>query len=243
MDGDIFLVQNGVNLGFGAGVNVGLHFALSQSDMTHAWVLNNDTEVSRNSLREMLIEIECAPDRGICGSKLVSFSERSRIQGVAGIYRPMFCRVSEYGRGVEVDSEADDQLDVARFDYVIGASMLFKRSFLMDVGLFGEEYFLYFEELDLAFRAKKKGYSQCVSLKSIVYHKEGASARKGGGVVSDYYANRSRLIFTKKYNKNYVLTVRLWLVASFFKRILMLDIRKAYNLWAILIGIDTVLEK
>ena len=52
--------------------------------------------------------------------------------------------------------------------------MLSSRVFLEDVGLMEESYFLYFEELDWAMRAKKAfklGYAR----ESVVYHKEGAS--------------------------------------------------------------------
>jgi len=79
-----------------------------------------------------------------------------------------------------------------------------RRSFLEQVGLMNEEYFLYFEEIDWSTRAKGR-YALAYSPSSIVYHKEGASIgsgqrRKDRSLVSERYAARNRIAFTKRYS-------------------------------------------
>jgi GT2 family glycosyltransferase len=51
----LILIDNGENLGFAGGNNVGLRYALSQRDMTHTWILNNDTLVDPASRRLAVI--------------------------------------------------------------------------------------------------------------------------------------------------------------------------------------------
>jgi GT2 family glycosyltransferase len=87
--------------------------------------------------------------------------------------------------------------------YVVGASMLVRRSFLEQVGLLNEEYFLYFEELDWAIRALGR-FTLAYSPLSVVYHKEGrsigsSSRREERSSASERYAARNRIIITKKY--------------------------------------------
>ena len=90
-----------------------------------------------------------------------------------------------------------------QMDFVIGASMLASRPFLENVGLMEESYFLYFEELDWAMRAKGKfklGYAR----ESVIYHKEGATIgstdRMKRSLVSDKYLSRTaEYLFTRRF--------------------------------------------
>jgi GT2 family glycosyltransferase len=88
-------------------------------------------------------------------------------------------------------------------DYVVGASMLISRAFLETVGLMEEDYFLYFEELDWALRAKGR-FRLTYCPNSIVYHKEGgslgsSSTPRNRSVTSEYYWTRNRIHFTMRF--------------------------------------------
>ena len=66
-----------------------------------------------------------------------------------------------------------------------------------------ESYFLYFEELDWAMRARGK-FDLAYARDSVIYHKEGASIgshsdRRKRSVASDQYLSRSRVLFTKRF--------------------------------------------
>jgi hypothetical protein len=79
--------------------------------------------------------------------------------------------------------------------------MLVSKQFLQQIGLMEEDYFLYFEEIDWAMRAKDQ-FSLCYAPDSIVYHKEGGSIGTNyaepqkKSLTADYYGLRSRLKFT-----------------------------------------------
>ena len=108
-------------------------------------------------------------------------------------------------------------------DYIAGASLLVSRALLRDVGLLSERYFLFYEEIDLAVRAKGR-YSLAYAHESIVYHKEGrATGARSDPVrksaLADLYGCRSRLLFTRAYFPVALPTVYLGLLAVVVNRL------------------------
>lgn len=208
----IFLIQTGKNLGYSGGNNVGIRFALNQDDMQYVWLLNNDTEVDPDSLYHLISRCESDKRIGICGSKLIYNHNRSRLQGLGGIYNPWLGTTYHYEAYASSDTIYDDMIVSAAIDYVIGASMMLTRELITTVGLLCEDYFLYFEELDLSLRSKGL-FKIAVATKSIVFHKEGGSI--GGqkkSDLADYYAIKNRLLLSSKFFKKYFPFVWLSLV-------------------------------
>lgn len=193
-------IQTGANLGFAGGNNVGLRYALGDQSCDYFWLLNNDTVVEPGSLSSMVRLMQSRPEIGLCGSLNLSYYNPCQVQAEGGkpyciwtarVHTPPMRMVDE------LDSHA------AAMDFVIGASMLASRTFLERVGLMEESYFLYFEELDWAMRAKGKfelGYAR----ESVIYHKEGATIgsnyhRMKRSLLSDHYLTRNRVLFTKRF--------------------------------------------
>lgn len=204
----VYLVQTGENLGYAGGNNVGIRLAMNQADMRYVWVLNNDTEVEPDSLYELLDRCEKDSGIGICGSRLVYDHDRTKLQGLGGVYNSWFCRTKHYAAFMDSQTTFDDDSVSKQIDYVIGASMILTKPLLEKVGLLCEDYFLYFEELDISLRAK--GFFKIgVATKSIVYHKEGASTESGKSDLADFYSIKNRLLVTKKFKRKKILTV--WL--------------------------------
>jgi hypothetical protein len=126
------LIQNGDNLGFAAGNNVGLRYALSDPDCQFFWLLNNDTVVERESLSAMLRLMQQRPEIGLCGSLNLSYHCPREVQAQGGrTYRRWTARVRT------PPPLTVDELDAhpATMDYVTGASMLASRDFLQTVVL------------------------------------------------------------------------------------------------------------
>jgi GT2 family glycosyltransferase len=218
------LIQCDENLGFAGGCNVGLHYALARGEADYCWLLNNDTVVEPDALTHLAARIQQQPQVGICGSTVLFYHDRNRIQALGGGH---YCRWIglpwHYGRFTRWGSTIDPQRAEAWMNYVEGASMLVSRKFLDDVGLLSEDYFLYFEEADWAIRAEGRfrlGYAP----KSIVYHKVGGSigtscnpARMS--YTSDYYNIRNRLLFTRRFYPYALPTVRLVIVGALLLRL------------------------
>jgi len=227
----IYFIQTGQNLGYAGGNNVGMKFAAKQDDFKYAWLLNNDTEVEPDSLYELLERCKKDPVIGICGSKLVNYESRGLIQGLGGVYRPVFCRVKIYAANEESSRIFDDDITEKKIDYVIGASMLIDERVIHSIGMLDEGYFLYYEELDLAVRASKF-FKISSAQKSIVYHKEGGTI--GKTELADYFSLRNRIKFTLKHNKRYLPTVWLGLIGSLLNRVKQGEFRKAKHILMIM---------
>ncbi len=200
----VSIIQTGANLGYAGGMNVGLRYALLDRSVEFFWVLNNDTVVERQSLRALVERTKGREDIGICGSSLVLYHDRSRIQAFGGAsYNPWLARSRAIGFNALVSDIPDvPELVEKRLAYVIGAAMLVSRRYIEEVGLMDERYFLYSEEHDWAHRGREKfklGYAP----RSIVYHKHGATigtAASGGSNLSLFYLFRNKLAFTRSHH-------------------------------------------
>jgi GT2 family glycosyltransferase len=200
----IILISTGANLGFAGGNNIGIRYALSDSNCAYVWILNNDTTVHPDSLNALVTHAQLDPNVGICGSKLIYYYQRDQVQAWGGgKYNKWFGVADNLGMGSAIELKVD-ALEVEKtLDFVMGASMLVSRSFINDLGLMNEQYFLCFEELDWIVRAKGK-YKLGYADRSIVYHKEGGSTGNNSdkyqrSYLSDYYNQRSYILFTRTY--------------------------------------------
>lgn len=231
-----YLIQTGSNLGFAGGNNVGLRFALNQNDMSHVWILNNDTVVEPSALSALTNKVSTDNTIGLCGSRMIYFHDRDKLQGIGGQYKPLLATTRHVAEGEAADTVFDERFIEKELDYVIGASMLITRACLKDVGLLCEDYFLYFEEFDYCQRLASRGYTFSIATDSWVYHKEGGSTESGRSVVSDFYQVRNRLIITKKYYPKYYFFVYFSIFGVLLNRLRRKEFKKASNVIKIIIN-------
>lgn len=218
----LVLIQNGANLGFAGGNNVGVRMALRDPNCAFVWLLNNDTVVAPDALSQAVARMTADDHIGLCGSTLIYYHERDKVQALGGaIYSPLKGRSHHVGAFSLPANVPLSPLEIEKsLSYVIGAAMLVRRAFIEQIGLMREDYFLYFEEIDWATRGKKQfrlGYAPL----SLVYHKEGASigtSASGGSALSLYYLYKNRLKFTQRFYASYLPTVivmSLWEVMKY----------------------------
>lgn len=220
-DERVVLIRNGANLGFAAGNNSGIEFALRQPECQFVWLLNNDTAADAGALKALVSVFNGNPAIGTCGSRLVYFHSRDRVQALGGgVYDRWFSLARHVGENMPTEQSA--AVRQVKIDYPCAASMLISRAFLEDVGLMSEDYFLYFEELDWMRRAGGR-YQIGYAPESVVFHKEGQSIGTDGratgrSLLSDYYLTRSRFVFTRKFHPYAVPTLLCWLLAMVVAR-------------------------
>lgn len=77
------------------------------------------------------------------------------IQGVGGHYRP-WLGTTRHFLGGQLYQEVLSDTDRPPNDYAVGAAVCIRRDVLIEAGLFPEDYFLYFEDMDWAFSVRKK---------------------------------------------------------------------------------------
>jgi hypothetical protein len=201
----LVLIQTGANLGFAGGNNVGLRYCLAHGGFDYVWVLNNDTVVAPDALAQMVARMQQDPAIGMCGSKLVFYHQRDKVQAYGGAaFDARRGVVVPIGQFQPTARPCDIAAVEAQTAYVVGASMLVSAPFLKTVGLMCEDYFLYFEEIDWAFRARGK-FKLAYANASVVWHKEGgsigSSSTKEASVTSTRYLYRNRVIFNWRFNR------------------------------------------
>ena len=200
--GPVALIENGANLGFAGGCNVGIARALGDPGCRYVWLLNNDTVVTPGALSALVALLEAEPDVAICGSTLLFHDRPKTVQGLGGWFNPWIGRGGHLGLNGAAHELPARAVIEAQLDYVIGASMLVRRAIFERVGGLSEDYFLYYEELDLA-RRLVAGERQAWAPASIVYHKEGRSigtASQGrASETSRYYLQVNLLRFYRRH--------------------------------------------
>ncbi len=165
------LVRSPSNLGFAAGTNLGLR----QSAGTFVATLNNDAHVAPDWLAALVRTMEQDPQIGMCASKML-FADRPEMINAAGICLDRAGLAWER-RGGEPNNDGEPG-PVEVFGPCAGAA-LYRRAMLDDVGFFDEDFFLYLEDVDLAWRARLRGWRCLYVPDAVVYHVHSASSREG----------------------------------------------------------------
>lgn len=217
----LVLIENGANLGFAAGCNVGIRHALAQDDCAFVWVLNNDTTVVPGTLAALVDACRADPRIGICGSVVRFARPPHRIQSAGGRLDPRFCTTHLLHAGEHALAEDFDGSDV---DFVPGASMLVTRAYLDTVGPMSPDYFLYFEEIDWAERGRGR-FRFAIARDSEVFHVGGASIgshtdASSKGRRAEWYLLRGRLLFARRFRRRNLPTVYAGMLASIARRLL-----------------------
>jgi len=229
----LILINNGSNLGFAGGNNVGLRLALRDPACQFFWILNNDTVVEPSAMAALLKRIRQQPEVGLCGSAIHSYTNPDEVYVMGGRKFSKWSGRSRLPSGRITRGRPSVRVEI---DYVEGASMLVSRAFLEKVGLLEESYFLYFEEVDWAARARGK-YLLGFSPESVVYHKEGASIgssqeRGKRSLVSVQWMTRSKVLVTRRFWPWALPTVMATVALGSLERLLRGDWRRAGSILA-----------
>lgn len=189
----VTLIENGENLGFTGGNNVGLRHALA-GGADYALLLNNDTEVAPDFLHCLVEAMEADPLAGIAGPTIY-YHERPDLVWSAG-------GAIDWRRGktwmVGLNTPEAGQLgDLPRqVDFVTGCALLVKRAVVEQVGMLDERFFAYYEEAEWCVRARRAGFRITHVPQARVWHKIPLDARDTSPSVH-YYMTRNRLLFFK----------------------------------------------
>jgi GT2 family glycosyltransferase len=152
-----------------------------------------DTIVDKGWLGPMVKLLAGDASIGIVGSKIL-FPDGKTVQYAGGLLRKNAVSL-HIGRGEQDQGQFEFIKEV---DYACGASLAFRRVLLDEIGMLDEKYRpLYYEDTDLAFRAKLAGKKVVYVPDSVLMHKENISV---GGLskVYYYYYHKSRLRFLFK---------------------------------------------
>ena len=205
---DVVVLQNGENKGFAGGFNRGIEFA-SVWGADYLFLINNDCLIKDSDLLDQLLKtMESDSKIGVVSPKILfapgfEFKKDKYTKDDLG-------KVIWYGggyfdwdniRGVHLGI---DEVDTYKYsgtkevDFISGACMFIKREVFEKIGLFNEDYFLYFEDVEFQKRVQEVGFKEYYNGKVAIFHKVSKSAGIGSDL-TDYFHTRNRLIFGMKY--------------------------------------------
>lgn len=204
-------IQTGENLGFGKANNVGI----KQSQGKYILLLNSDTEIKDNMLKQMINYMEKNPKIGVSSCALMN--KDGSLQGTGGGF-PNLGRIFAWMFFIE-DIPFIDRLFIPfhpmhpmsfykggelfskkrQLDWVTGAFLLMKNEVIKEAGMFDEDYFMYVEEVELCFRIKKAGWQIWYFPAWSIVHYGGASGGGEFSLLSEYKG--IKLFYKKHMNK------------------------------------------
>ncbi len=169
---DIIVLKQPKNLGFAGGVNVGIRWAI-EHNYEAVTLLNNDAVVERNWLQKLTETLGKDPSVAIVTSKIRHFQDLT-LDSTGDYYTTWLL---PYPRG-------RSELDTGQYDtltHIIGASggaSIYRIKTLKEIGLFDEDFFAYYEDVDISLRAILAGWNIRFEPQAIVRHKIGATSGK-----------------------------------------------------------------
>ncbi|MHB1131306.1 MAG: glycosyltransferase family 2 protein [Chloroflexota bacterium] len=217
------VVESPLNGGFAYGNNLGLARAAGR----YLLLLNPDTELPPNALADMLVYLDERPWAAVAGPKLVRADgsldlacRRSFPSPQVSLYRmlglsKLFPHSRHFGRYNLTYLDPNQPTEV---DSVVGAFMLIRREALDTVGLLDETYFMYGEDLDLAFRIKQAGWRVLYNPAVVVVHRKGESSRQARTRTSYEFYRAMWIFYRKHYWRRHPLALNLLIAAAIVTR-------------------------
>ena len=196
---EITVLPQGRNLGFAAGSNVGMRLALA-NDAEYVLLLNNDTIVGPDLIREMLSAMQHdARIAAVCPK--IYFADRPELLWYAGADFSLWTGTGKHRGWKEVDrGQYDQQQEITQ---ATGCAMLVRCNVLREVGLLDEQFWAYAEDLDWSVRFLKRGYRLAFAPKARLWHSDGFTAVKllgsGSQAVRQFLSTRNMVFVGRKH--------------------------------------------
>lgn len=186
------------NLGFAGGVNVGIRYALEEN-YDYIGLFNNDAVADKDWLKKLIETLEANPATGIATCAIMSadgkhFDSTGELYSNWGLPYPR-------GRSETVSDKYNKHTDI--FGASGGAS-LYRSAMLRQVGLFDEDFFAYYEDVDISFRAQLAGWKVTYTPGAVAYHKIGGTTGKIKGFTTYQAMKNQPLVLYKNVPKKYL---------------------------------------
>jgi len=208
------LIELDSNLGFTGACRRGL----GESRGRWIAVLNNDAVPEPEWLAALFAATESAENTGMVASRVLSMRDPAEVESL-GLLPARNGLV--YLRGIGEPDRPD--LELPATEEVFGPSgvaALYRREMLDQIGFFEENFFAYYEDADLAFRARWAGWRCRLANRARVRHLHSATA-DAINLPKTYYLHRNR----------FWTVWRDWPVAAIFRNLPWLCLYNALTIW------------
>ncbi len=205
---EVILIENKENFGFARGVNLGIRKASGK----YLILLNPDTEILEGGIKKLVDFASCDKNIAAVGPRLLNTDGSFQPSAYnfptplwAFLHLTQISKLLKVGKFFPYFSKPNKIQEV---DWVVGACICIKKEALNVVGLFDENYFLYFEEIDWCKRTKEDGWKIYYYPEAVVIHhlERSSSQEKELSLLSRYES--MFYYFRKHHSKKDVKIVR-----------------------------------
>jgi GT2 family glycosyltransferase/UDP-galactopyranose mutase len=162
---DVYVIENGQNLGVPAGYNVGFRYALEQG-ADYILMLNNDTVIAPDMIEKLLQQAESDPSTGIVMPKILYYGSNEQIWSSGGRYRsfpPAILMTDKRQKKI--------QSPVRMIEFAPSCGLLIHRRAFKKAGLFDPGYFFLFDDWDFSERVRTHGLNIWYVRDAVMWHK------------------------------------------------------------------------
>lgn len=181
----VLLVEESENVGFARAVNLGCRLAQAE----YILLLNPDTIVQQGAIEALLDFARANPAHGVYGGRTVNAEGRFDPRSAWGL--PSIWGLLCFATGLSTlfsGSRWFDPESIAHWNgygplevgFVSGGFLLVHRSVWERLGGLDERYFLYGEDADFGYRARKAGYRPVITPNAVIVHEVGGSSPTKG---------------------------------------------------------------
>lgn len=196
------VLDSGYNGGFASGNN----FGIRHIEADYYLLLNSDTLLRRNAISEMLNAMQADESLGLLGPRL-EWPDSQPQESCFRYHRPLSEFIASSGTGIflrlfpkyEVAYRVSDV--AGEYEWVSFACVLIRSKVFFDVGLLDDKFFMYFEDVEFCFRAKKAGWIIRNHPAARVVHLRGGSSPVKANAIARkrqaryYYESRTRYYY------------------------------------------------
>lgn len=195
----VSLVELNRNLGVSAGYNAGIKLGLSHN-CKFFLCLNNDLVVERDFLSQLVGTLS-ESKVGIAFPAVYSYEAKGRIDNLGGRVNIFTGMNSSIAEGLYSYDKRDVEPDYTD-------TPLIRKEVLDSIGMWDEDYFAYYEDIDFCLRAKEAGWTIKCNPRAKIYHKRGRTSIKVRGLIS-YSSIRNRMMLVRKFGNSWQYLVTL----------------------------------
>lgn len=186
----INLIESRENLGFAKGNNLGAQHAKGE----YLLFLNSDTEVKDIGFERMTLFLKENPNVGILGGKL--YFPDGKIQPSVGKFYNLINLFLMLFGAERLGALRESPNKITKVDWVSGACVMIRKNIFRKIGGFDKKIFMYMEDVELCYSAKKIGFDTYFYPNLSLLHKERGSSNKTFAIVNIY---KGVIYFYKKH--------------------------------------------
>lgn len=200
-DLELHLTRSGYNLGYAGGNNLAFKILQEKKFSGNLLIVNPDVELAPNTVYEMhkamTDEVGAVMVRTRDPAGSVSY-DYIKMEGLKQYY-------------------FSTNRDVIESDYAAGSCLMLRRELIDQIGLFDESFFMYWEEVDLAYRIKEMGYAIVSTTKAEIMREKNNIDRSPLAI---YYSIRNAKTILRRWHQDGV-----WANRRYFCNLLLCSIK------------------